>query len=333
MTTIWRLQTNTASVDGKKIGNYCLEKKIIALGWSLREESLMHLSEQDRKNAINERKQIQTFEDYQKLNSKYLIYDDGKTNSNLLTLSQNIEVNDLVWLRQDGIYYLGRITHDSKWRYDSSQEALQFDASNQFTNIEWHKIGDESDVPGTITTAFIRGRTIQRIRKKGMSEYSQLLYNEKSNNELYKNVSLTHDTETFFNLLSTEDCEDLLCMWLFKEFGYIVIPSTNKKSTELYECVLRDPKTGKNIYIQVKSGEVDISGADYKDLPGNVWLLTTKGKVTEDNYSNIKIADPKVLFDFINQPDSKNLLPKSIFAWNYFLSKKATTKATTVSSD
>lgn len=61
--------------------------------------------------------------------------------------------------------------------------------------------------------------------------------------------------ERFFNLLGTDDCEDLLCFWLYHTYGYIPWPSSNKRQTATYECILLDPKTpGKEIYIQVKSG-------------------------------------------------------------------------------
>ncbi|WP_298703533.1 hypothetical protein [uncultured Veillonella sp.] len=61
--------------------------------------------------------------------------------------------------------------------------------------------------------------------------------------------------ERFFNLLGTDDCEDLLCFWLYHTYGYIPWPSSNKRQTATYECILLDPKNpGKEIYIQVKSG-------------------------------------------------------------------------------
>ena len=57
-------------------------------------------------------------------------------------------------------------------------------------------------------------------------------------------------------------------MWLYKTKGYIVIPSTNKRGTELYECVLIDPKAEdfKHIYIQVKKGDVEIDASNYSEL-------------------------------------------------------------------
>lgn len=73
--------------------------------------------------------------------------------------------------------------------------------------------------------------------------------------------------------------DDLLCMWLYHKYGYICIPSTNKLSTQLYECVLLDPKTGEHIYIQVKNGNVEINADDYEQLQGDTWFLTTKGRV------------------------------------------------------
>lgn len=107
-------------------------------------------------------------------------------------------------------------------------------------------------------------------------------------------------------------------MYLNKEYGYVVIPSTNKKSTELYECVLLDPKTGKNIFIQVKNGKVDLYAEEYMHLDGDVYLLTTKGKVKNHDrqkHKNITVVDPKELFNYISHEDFQNYLPQSIKYW------------------
>ena len=63
------------------------------------------------------------------------------------------------------------------------------------------------------------------------------------NEEKYK-IEIKNDYETFFNYIRPEECEDLLCMLLLKKYGYIVIPSTNKLSTELYECILLNSENG-----------------------------------------------------------------------------------------
>jgi len=313
--TVWRLQTNTDSATGYKIADYCLENHVLAMGWSLKNRHLEWLSEDLLSQALSDRDNIITFQDYTDFLKKYGVY-GGRVNANVSRFYHDVKENDLVWIRSDGIYYLGRVTSESRWKYNHSQMALDLDASHQITHIEWQKIGDESDVPGAITTAMIRGQTLQRINKEGASEYSQLLYNEKSNTEFYTDFQLEKSYRTFYRLLSPDDCEDLLCLWLYAEFGYIAIPSTNKKATECYECVLKNPKTGQSIYPQVKAGAVDLQKENYAHLPGEVWLFTTQGRVKgRDIHNNIHVADPKTLYNFIGSDLAHNILPPSILLW------------------
>ena len=102
------------------------------------------------------------------------------------------------------------------------------------------------------------------------------------------------------------------CLWWT---SCICIPSTNKKSTELYECVLVDPQTGKHIYPQAKAGEVDLYTDDYAHLDGEIWLFTTRGRVIGRKTDSIREADPETLFSFVENDDNRNILPKSILKW------------------
>lgn len=316
---IWRIHANTDSKGLTKIADYCVENKIIAMGWSLKDKHLQdYVSSDLYQQAVTERDTIKTFDDYSEFVKKFGIY-KSKVDENVIRLHSEIEENDLVWIRSGGIYYLGRVTKNSRWIYNNSQEALELDASNQYTEIEWHRIGDENDIPGAVATSFIRGKTFQRIHKPGVSELSKWIYNEKSGNNLYKgkDIKSNEPYEEFYSLLSTDDCEDLLCLWLYSEFGYIAIPSTNKRATELYECVLKDPKTGKNIYIQVKAGEDDLDKTNYKHLKdAEIWLFTARGKINgEDINNNIKIAEPKVIYEFVNSGKADKILSQSIQIW------------------
>lgn len=313
--TVWRLHTKTDSETGLKITNYCLDNNVLAMGWSLKDGHLNSLSKPLLSQAIVDRNNIITFQEYSDFLKKYGIY-GGSVNSNVNRFYYDIKENDLIWVRFGGIYYLGRVTEDSCWEYNKSQLAFDLDASNQITNIEWYEIGDESDVPGAIVTALIRGKTLQRINKDGVKEYSQLLYNEKAKKIIYSDAKLEKTADTFYNLLSTDDCEDLLCLWLYAKYGYIVIPSTNKKATECYECVLKNPKTGQEIYPQVKAGAVNLYKKDYAHLNGEVWLFTTRGSVLgEDTNNNICIADPNELYEFVGSDIASKILSQSILLW------------------
>ena len=315
MANLWRLQKNT---DGNiNVGEYCIANSVVAVGWSLNDNHLKDISPDDMPRAKEKRSKIQTFQEYESFVHEYSRY-DGKVNSSVKKLYSSFVPDDLIWLRQNGVYYLGRVTEKSHWFFNHDVEALEADASNQLSDVEWLEVGDEGKVPGAISTSMIRGKTIQRIWKTSMLEYSQLLYNAITGTEHYR-VVLPFDSDTFFNLFSTEDCEDLLCMWLYHKYGYVCIPSTNKRATELYECVLIDPRNGNHIFPQAKAGKVDIYTSDYQHLDGEVWLFTTKGSVVGTCGDTIHAADPEELFRFIASPEAKTILPDSILRWYNFL--------------
>lgn len=102
-----------------------------------------------------------------------------------------------------------------------------------------------------------------------------------------------------------------MCAYLFSEYKYIVIPSTNKKSTELYECVLLDPKDRSHIYIQVKKGNVSIDANEFRHLQGKVFLFTSGGTVnnldSNNKNENIEQISPEKLFDFAMSDAAKIL--------------------------
>lgn len=304
---VWRLQVNTG---GKNISKYCMEHHVAAMGWSL--DGL----------SDSEREQIGCFQDYCDLAKN--VYDSFDS---VCRLAEDVKENDLIWMRSEGKYYIARVSAESKWQF--CNDAVDMDASNQLSHIDWYpatQFADEDSVPGAVATAFIMGSTLQRIRKTGIEAYSMMLYNHVSDKTkdsfLYPKPQLSLNENNFYSLLQPEDVEDLLCMWLYDEKGYICIPSTNKTATPKYECVLLDPKDGKHIYIQVKKGSLNLDANEYKDLAGEVYLLTTEGNVSNTGkYDNIFTVNPTDIFEFAINPNHSNLVPENVRLWIKFLSE------------
>lgn len=317
MSNLYRLQKNT---DNEKwlidVADYCIEKGVLAMGWSLKDLHLFGKDVEPDIEVTRRRALIKTFEDYASFIKDFNPYDSkGTVNENVKRLNYEMHVDDLVWIRNKGVYYLGRVKENSQYNYISSEEMLDADASNQRDNIEWYRVGEEGNVPGGIATSFIRGKTLQKIKKDGMLEFSQLKFNELSKRHHYS-VTLTYGKDTFYKLFSPGDCEDLLSLWLYQKYGYICIPSTSKANTELYECVLINPKNGENVFPQAKAGEIDLKVCDYTHLNGECWLFTTNGKIIGSPTGNVKVADPDKLFSFVEDPKSRVLLKQtSILKW------------------
>nr|WP_296155556.1 hypothetical protein [uncultured Peptoniphilus sp.] len=321
--SIWRLQTKTDNeIKDYSVSDYCIDNGLLALGWSLRDS---HLGEKARSREVvksrslisegNEEENYNKYERFVKENDVYKSY------STITRLKNDIKPYDLVWMRKDGIYWLGIVGENSKYRYNSSEQALNMDASNQRTDIKWFEIGGEADVPGAVTTCFIQGHTLQRIKQEGVLEFSTYLINTMSGEAIYEAKKMKKSPESLFNLLSSNDCEDILCMWLSKKYGYIAVPSTCKRSTQLYECVLLNPSADENkeVYVQVKKGHDNLKYSDYQHLDGEVWLFTTRGQVIGEKQESINAVDPEEIYDFVMSGKNDNYLPSKILKWRELL--------------
>ncbi|EFI41368.1 hypothetical protein [Peptoniphilus sp. oral taxon 386] len=318
---IWRLHTNTDNQTNYSISDYCIENNILALGWSLNDDHLKGKGSIDK--LIKERQLIgrgteeESFNKYVNFVKNNEIYENI---NNINRLKKDIKPYDLVWMRKGGIYWLGLVGENSRYLFNSSEESLEMDASNQRTDIKWFEIGGESDVAGAITTSFIRGNTLQRIKQNGIIEFSKYLINV-LHEPIYEIEKLDKSPRVLFNLISPNDCEDLVCIWLYKKYGYFTIPSTCKKSTQLYECVLINPENTdkKEVYIQVKKGSVDLDCSDYNNLNGEIWLFTTNGKIIGQKRENMNTIDAETIYEFAMNCKNDNLLPSKIIKWRNLL--------------
>lgn len=241
---VWRLQTKPSS--GNNI-DYCLKNQIAAIGWSLGELSR------------EEREECRDFSVYLARAKEIYKGDSLKTCLSCVTaLHDRIKPGDYIWMRSGRTFYLARVDEQSEWRFCPDEEATRLDSCNQLTNLRWYPYGKiESDIPGALYTAFIRGKTVQRIGKSGIETFTALLYDRLAGTHFADGRTVEQAEETFYTLLSPSDCEDLLCLWLYKTYGYVCIPSTCKMSTKLYECELINPENGGRIFVQAKnSGDV-----------------------------------------------------------------------------
>ena len=324
MGTVWRLQTRTDSEDGKKISKYCLKHKVAALGWSINDDHINIYNPEAITEIQEKRKKIKNIEEYYDVVRTYGLYGiNNKKRLIAVDMLLEVEKGDYIWMRDNGIYYLGYVGDKLRYRYNFRNKALKHDAANQIKGVVWKPIGDESQVPGVIATAFIRGRTLQRIKKAYMYEYASFIYN---GNPLALDVESNESLkQLFYDCLSPNDCEDLVCLYLYDCKGYVTIPSTNKIATELYECVLVNPETGMLAYPQVKKGNVALDFVKYIDLVDNqkrkkeVYLFTSEGEVKNSNIQSdsIHVIAPNDLYLWVkSKMESVNyLIPEGIVKW------------------
>ena len=311
---IWVIQTITS---GGNIAKKCIEKNIAAVGWSIDDKIL------DKDNNI-------LFNEYIRIaENKYSKRELG----NVIRLAENVKENDLIWMRNSdkGVYYIGRKNNNSIWNYSNDKDDIELDMQNQLSNIDWHRVGDESAVPGVISIHFHkRGQTFHKIQEGKISanRFSTYIYNKMTSLDFYSQEKLENNKENLFNLLSPNEVEDLLYFYLENKYKYIIVPSTNKIGTPKYEYVLMDRNNGENIYVQCKNGkgpECVLRFKDYDNLSEDkkykVYLFSRAG-VEHNSSDNIVEITEDDLYNWVYSENEDILLSDTINNWIDYLADK-----------
>jgi hypothetical protein len=277
MPTIWRLNIKTASVNNIDPRQFCIERKILGIGWAV---------DVDNVDTID----WDTY--YKSAQDEYYNKGDKGWWPAINAVKNRMVLNDLCWTRDwSGVYYLGRILSD--WRYEDGKEYKSADVVN-VRNCDWKKIGTVDAVPGKIINSFIPSRTVQAVDDESVAIYSVFLYNSLSD---AFNYPLTSTPNDFLSLISAEDCEDLVGLFL-QEKGYRIIPSSCKADTAAYEFVMKNLSTGKAAVAQVKQGFVNINITDYSSLPCEVFLFTSHGQYIGTPAANVICIAPDEICNF-----------------------------------
>lgn len=276
MKNVWRLNIKTAALEGINPRKFCINKGILGVGWPVESEEEI------------------TWDIYNKLG------EDGYYNEGdkgwwpaVNAIKNRMQVDDLCWTRDwDGIYYLGRIT--SNWIYRGGSEYREADVVN-IRECDWKKVGEIDSVPGKVVNSFIPSRTVQAINDDSVHLYSQYLYNSLSQKTYYTLQPVSAD---LFSLISSDDCEDIVGIFLQEKKSYRMIPSSCKADTAAYEFVLKHINTGKTAVAQVKQGCVDLNIDDYSALQSEVYLFTTHGKYTGKTSKKVHCIDTEEIRTF-----------------------------------
>ncbi len=291
--TTWRINLKPGAESDINARKHCLTNGIVGVGWQI----------EFSKDPI-------TWQEYWDMADDDDVHGTNSSWRTAITaLKERIQIADLIWTRDiDGIYYLGRITSD--WYYDTSKIAARADIVN-VRKCDWRKIGTIASVPGKLVNCFIPARTLQQVHDETVNLFSQIIYNEKSKSNYYKTTSLTG--RDIFSLLSFDDCEDALALYLQVVKNYMVIPSSCKMDTVAYEYELIHRVTKERAVAQVKNGRENLNTDKYKDIERTVFLFTTKGECFGKNKKNIHVIDPDEIRNFLY--NNVELLPEKMKVW------------------
>lgn len=287
---IWRINLKSASINGVNPRQFCLQNNIVGVGW-----------------RVDNQGEVLNWEQY--YSSALKRYGDKSWKKALNALKNRMKIGDLIWTRdKQNNYYLGRII--SNWSYNSEPVNIDADILN-IRECEWIKIGTVDSVPGKLVNSFIPASTLQRVTGHSIKLYSQAIFNEHKGEQVYHIKELV--SNDIFSLLSSDDCEDLVAMYLQVTEGYYLIPSSCKRSMMGYEFELKHRESGKSAVAQVKNGKVNLDATNYSNLDNEVYLFTTKGKYLGPEKENIHFIAVEEMLQFIKS--HKAVLPNKIQFW------------------
>lgn len=256
-------------------------------------------------------------------------------------LFESLKKSDFLWTRLDGEYYVTQLPDNPRnlFYIDTSEEAIRYDSVVQIKGLTWIKCGTEETVPGSISSFTSNRNSIVRVDSNetiqenytATSFFSNLVFNGE------KNIAI-NDKMMIFNFIGPSSFEDLVALWLYDSFKYVVIPSSNKIGTQTYEFVLVDGTKSrgaylskKRIYLQAKNGSNTLSCDDYihiLDEGDEVWLVSSRGSIQgikthfdKGEFLKIERVDNsfiettyriEVLIEFMFDKSNRNILPFNI---------------------
>jgi hypothetical protein len=275
----------------EELFNYCIENKKVGVGFSRVD------TRQDKYPAIFEQAQQ---------------YDNPTRCVKAVNAIRNMRLDDLIWTRLDGIYYLCKVRE--LWRdlipTDTDKE---YDIPNH-VKVDWLKVGTEDTVPGKVISSFRSPAAVQKVHDVDL--LFKAIWNEKSGCDYF---SLEEFNEgELWNALTSEMIEEIVFIYLQCVHEYIVYTSTVKKNTAKTEGVLVRRDGAHRAFLQVKSGHSSLNAKDYISLVENnkmdiVYLFAASGKYYQNNYNQIKCLEKEVLETFIK--DNIDLIPLKTKYW------------------
>ncbi|MDP1815433.1 MAG: hypothetical protein Q8K92_13375 [Leadbetterella sp.] len=283
---VWRLHIKSAAESGQNPQEFCVSNNIAGIGW-----------------PVNTKREKLNKTQFEKLcRSEY-----GKLPGAVNAMVYRIVEGDYIWTRnKNQDYFLGKIASD--WEFNNSQEFKDNDVVNHRKVAEWKKIGKLSEIPGKVVSAFRATSALQQIDSDAIRLISDYIWNGIRSETINQKLD-------FFDLIGDEALEDLVGIYLQMEEDYMIVPSTCKSDTALYEFSLIHRKTGKNAYLQVKSGH---SFADLNKMLENeakVYYFQ-KHKEERSEYEKLIHISEAEIWEFIKNHQA--ILPENIKVWLNF---------------
>lgn len=284
---LYRLHVRPACVDRAGSFEFCLEGGFLGVGWPTTDEPL-------------------DWPTYERLAAAKYGAVDGSVRA-----VHNLPDDALIWARDmtRGVYYLARVA--GPWRYLHGEDATQYGIHN-VRPVQMVPTGVESRVPGSVRSAFIPRRALQRVNDATGARYSAAVFGKLTGHPLAWHPTLD---EVLTSCLDDEDLEDLVHMYLQCRFGYRSMRGTRRTSTPAYEYVMRHPD-GHEAVVQVKRGRSTVP-RDAGSLPTTeverVYVFSPTGSYGPDPAANVVELDYDDLIEFMG--NDRWSLPPRVGVW------------------
>ena len=281
MSNVWRVHLRA---EGENQAEFCLNNGIVGVGWQ-----------------VEGGHDYMGWEEYCAL-GKVQYHEAGKKGWWLAVnaIHNGMNIGDLCWVRDTRPqYYLGRIS--GNWSYRCTHEHVQADTVNvRVCNWHRHPVRDD-DIPGKVIACFRARRTVQRIGDKTAVMYSKYLWNEITGSVDYDLEGL--DGMDFFQLLTDQDTEDLVFLYLQKQ-GWRVVPHSRQGDTMNFEFYLLKPPLDEAeavqiAYVQVRTGNAALRHGNFNGYEGTVFVFQPNDQYDGVPGPNIRILQNKTLLDFV----------------------------------
>lgn len=302
---LWRIHIRPKGpnndVDTRQSVALCRREQVIGCGWGFQGES-----------------PPKSVDEYYRRAEKKFSGRGWKAAANAIISPEGrgMKVDDLAWIRDmEGNYYLGRIK--GPWIYNHVREFGEHDIVNM-RPCDLKKV--DKRIPGVIANRFISRQTVCRIHDKTDTAliFSELAYNEINKGSHYPDIQ--GKDQNIFSLLSPEDLEDVVGLYLQHERNYMLIPSSRgrRNDTARYEYELVKRNTGERAFVQVKSNE-RLNPDSYRDNDGKYYLFSLGGYRKEEKSSKVETLGRKIIEDFMYQ--EKRKMPYYIRLWIEYMEK------------
>jgi hypothetical protein len=295
MPTVWRLhlRSQDPAVDHAEQVDYCVSRRIGAVGWPLDGPGPARLAEC-----------------LERTRERW----GSRPAGVIRRLGQDAQLGDLVWAREtDGSYLLGAVC--GQWRYDASQQARAVDCHN-VRPISWapRRLLD-AVVPGDVIRAFsAQGSTFQRVNQRA-AVISQRLYDQTCGRD--SDVQLPSAFEVLTEHLAPYDVEDLVYTYLQARREYLVLPASRRTDTAAYEYVLVHRPTGRLAICQVKTGSAGVNVNELaraaRDSDADAFAYSTAGRYDGDPDGIVELITDSQLLEFADA--DPRLLPPRVRTW------------------